>query len=117
MGARLVAWNRSRSASATLGFRRSRSASATLGFRRSRSASAALGASFLAVAGCGEQCFIFPTSVELAADPQFVEAPGEVLATATTVLGTAACGPEPTEVTAYHWRLDGEPLEGEDGGP
>ncbi len=46
-----------------------------------------------------------------------IEAPGEVRAVAVTELGEASCGPSPTEVVAYHWRLDDEPLSGRRGEP
>jgi hypothetical protein len=64
--------------------------------------------------GCGDQCYLFPTSVELVLDRPYVEAPGVIEATAETMIGSATCGASPTEVVAYHWRLDGEPLEAED---
>ncbi len=88
---------------------------------RSRTAALGRASALLALAalavGCEDPCFIFPTRVDLVVEPPFVEAPGEVVATADTVLGITNCGPNPTEVVAYHWRLDGEDLEGEDGEP
>ena len=72
---------------------------------------------FPALSACGEQCYIVPTSVEIVVDSYFVEAPGDVVFTAETALGLATCGPSPLEVTAYHWSLDGEPLDDVGGGP
>lgn len=69
------------------------------------------------VEACGEECVVVPTQVALDIDPVFVEAPGEVSAVALVELGGASCGPDPTRVVAYEWRLDGEPLEAASGGP
>jgi hypothetical protein len=66
---------------------------------------------------CGDPCYIVPTSVAIAADRYFLEAPGDVALTAVTELGVDSCGPSPTEVVAYHWQLDGEPLDADDGEP
>lgn len=88
------------------------------GPHRSRRASAALALALLAaLPACGEQCYIVPTTVEIAADSYFVEAPGDVFFMAETELGFATCGPNPSEVTAYHWTLDGEALDAVGRGP
>jgi hypothetical protein len=67
--------------------------------------------------GCADQCVVVPTWVDIVADRYYLKAPGDVAFTAVTQLGVDTCGPSPTEVTAYHWRLDGEPLEADEGGP
>jgi hypothetical protein len=78
---------------------------------------AALAASLVvAASACGDQCYIVPTWVDLVADTYYVRVPGDVAFTAETELGIDTCGPSPTEVVAYHWRLDGQALEPEDGG-
>ncbi|MBC7172528.1 MAG: PKD domain-containing protein [Polyangiaceae bacterium] len=63
--------------------------------------------------GCAEECIIVPTSVELSVDHSARKAPAAVVVTAKTTLGSSSCGPEPTEILAYRWRLDGVPLEAE----
>jgi hypothetical protein len=89
-----------------------------LGSNWSRRASVALASALLAaLPACGEQCYIVPTTVQIVVDSYFVEAPGDVVFTAETALGLATCGPSPSEVTGYHWTLDGEALGDVGAGP